>query len=88
MWSIYSDIGGNLPKARSRHCLLHCMDFAQQRESMISRIEIAYHHYNVPPGQRTLDVKTLLGGSSHREEVRSAIQRAVLGFLVDPKETI
>ena len=41
------------------HFLLHCMDFAQQRESMISRIEIAYHHHNVPPGQRTLDVKTL-----------------------------
>ena len=70
------------------HYLLHCMDFAQQREEMLSQIESAYHLHSVPPVHRCLDVKTLLGGSSHKAEVRAAIQSTVLGFLVTTKETI
>ncbi len=71
-----------------QHYLLHCMDFAQQRETMIGKIEHAYHLHNIPPALRTLDIKTLLGGAAHKVEVSTAIQQAVLGFLLSTKESI
>ncbi len=71
-----------------QHFLLHCIDFVQQRETMISQIERAYQLHNVPPAHRSLDVKTLLGGVAHRAEVKAAIQYAVLGFIATTKETI
>ena len=66
----------------TRHFLLECERYSQQREEMIDTIESIFIQNETPLPDRTIDIVTLLGGNQRlTPEVTQAIQSAVCLFI-------
>ncbi len=73
----------------TRHYLLECELFAEQREEMINSIETTYKRHDTPPPNRTIDVTTLLGGNQDLSpEVAQDIQSAVCFFIKATRRSV